>query len=372
MAGTQVLEGSPDGAGGPRASGCEAARPRSERYPWSVFPSGWYAVAYSHELPRGGVLARHYFGRELAVFRTASGQAGVLDALCPHMGAHLGHGSRVDGEALRCSMHGFRYDAAGTCVSTPYAPKVPPAARAGAFPVRERNGAVLVWYDAADRPPTWEVPEIDVGGFAPALHRCMTLRAHPQETTENAVDFGHLSEVHGYQDVEVQRELRLDGPSLSVRYGMTRPSPFGRARTLRAEFDISAHGLGCSFVEVRVDGSGLHTHHFVFMTPIDGDRSDMRASMHMDRALRPGRVHWALGLVPRRVAFPLVARLTFEGFLGDIGQDTRIWEHKRYVDPPALAQGDGPVGRYRHWARQFYPTGEQSPLRVGTDRKESR
>jgi len=153
MAGTQVLEGSPDGAGGPRASGCEAARPRSERYPWSVFPSGWYAVAYSHELPRGGVLARHYFGRELAVFRTASGQAGVLDALCPHMGAHLGHGSRVDGEALRCSMHGFRYDVAGTCVSTPYAPKVPPAARAGAFPVRERNGAVLVWYDAADRPP---------------------------------------------------------------------------------------------------------------------------------------------------------------------------------------------------------------------------
>ena len=66
-------------------------------------------------------------------------------------------------------------------------------------------------------------------------------------------------------------------------------------------------------------------------------------------------MHWALGLMPRGLAFPLVARLTFEGFLGDIQQDVRIWEHKRYVDPPALAQGDGPVGRFRHWARQFYP-----------------
>jgi cholesterol 7-desaturase len=180
------------------------------------------------------------------------------------------------------------------------------------------------------------------------------------------VDFGHLGEVHGYRDVEVREELTLAGPSLTVAYGMTRPSPFGRGRTLRAEFAISAHGLGCSFVEVRVAGSGLHTHHFVFVTPIDGDRCDMRAAMHMDRALRPGRVHWALGLVPRSLAFPLVARLTFEGFLGDIGQDTRIWEHKRYVDPPALARGDGPVGRYRQWARQFYPPGaEQSPVPGG-------
>jgi nitrite reductase/ring-hydroxylating ferredoxin subunit len=333
----------------------ESARPRSERYPWSVFPTGWYAVARSHELPRGGILARRYFGRELAVFRTESGRPGVLDAICPHMGAHLGFGSRVEGEAIRCAMHGFRYDAAGTCVSTPYAPKIPPAARARSFHVRDRNGAVLVWYDDEGRPPGWEVPEIDVSGFAPALHRCFTIHGHPQETTENAVDLGHLSEVHGYQEVETQSPLHVDGPLLSVRYGMTRPSPFARGRSLRAEFDIRAYGLGASFVEVRVVGTGLHTHHFVFVTPIDGDRCDMRASMHTDRALRPAELHWALGLMPRGLAFPLVARLTFEGFLGDIQQDVRIWEHKRYVDPPALAQGDGPVGRFRNWARQFYP-----------------
>ena len=61
-----------------------------------------------------------------------------------------------------------------------------------------------------------------------------------------------------------------------------------------------------------------------------------------------------LGLMPQRLAEALVTRATFHGFLHDLGQDFAIWEHKRYLDPPALAPGDGPVGRYRQWARQFY------------------
>ncbi len=38
----------------------------------------------------------------------------------------------------------------------------------------------------------------------------------------------------------------------------------------------------------------------------------------------------------------------------DISQDFVIWQHKRYVPPSMLAEGDGPVGKYRQWAEQFY------------------
>ena len=38
-----------------------------------------------------------------------------------------------------------------------------------------------------------------------------------------------------------------------------------------------------------------------------------------------------------------------------LGERIVIWTHKRYVHPPALSKGDGPVGLYRRWARQFYP-----------------
>ena len=33
----------------------------------------------------------------------------MLAAHCPHMGAHLGFGGRVVGEAIRCPMHGFSF-----------------------------------------------------------------------------------------------------------------------------------------------------------------------------------------------------------------------------------------------------------------------
>src|SRR5690606_7988267 len=105
------------------------------RFPFGI-PFGWYPVAWSFELEKGGVLRRHYFSRELVVFRGESGEAFVLDAYCPHVGAHLGVGGRVEGETLRCPFHGWRFSGAGECVEIPYAKRTPGSARAFAFPVR--------------------------------------------------------------------------------------------------------------------------------------------------------------------------------------------------------------------------------------------
>ncbi|MER6304129.1 (2Fe-2S)-binding protein, partial [Kitasatospora sp. NPDC001539] len=35
---------------------------------------------------------------------------------------------------------------------------------------------------------------------------------------------------------------------------------------------------------------------------------------------------------------------------------------KRYVSPPRLAAGDGPIGAMRHWARQFYPPDDREHI----------
>ncbi|MBV9936176.1 MAG: hypothetical protein JO367_17910, partial [Actinobacteria bacterium] len=34
--------------------------------------------------------------------------------------------------------------------------------------------------------------------------------------------------------------------------------------------------------------------------------------------------------------------------------DVTIWERKIYRDRPLLVAGDGPIGVFRKWARQFY------------------
>ncbi len=39
----------------------------------------------------------------------------------------------------------------------------------------------------------------------------------------------------------------------------------------------------------------------------------------------------------------------------DVKKDLPIWAHKRRLSEPALVPGDGPIGKYRRFAHQFYP-----------------
>ena len=63
------------------------------------YPRGWFVVAESHELGDEGVTKMRYFGRDFVLYRGASDQPHALDAYCPHLGAHLGVGGKVEGES---------------------------------------------------------------------------------------------------------------------------------------------------------------------------------------------------------------------------------------------------------------------------------
>jgi hypothetical protein len=38
-----------------------------------------------------------------------------------------------------------------------------------------------------------------------------------------------------------------------------------------------------------------------------------------------------------------------------VGEYLDLWTHKKFVDQPPLAKGDGPVAVYRRYVKQFYP-----------------
>ena len=61
------------------------------RFPMPI-PHGWYFVSYSEDLVPGESKPLHYFDTELVLFRTEKGEPVLMEAYCPHMGAHLGHG----------------------------------------------------------------------------------------------------------------------------------------------------------------------------------------------------------------------------------------------------------------------------------------
>ena len=84
------------------------------------FPTGWFIVGFASELVPGQVKRAHYFGEELVIFRTASGQINVLDAYCQHLGANMGVGGTVEGEHIVCPWHGWHWNGDGTNALIPY------------------------------------------------------------------------------------------------------------------------------------------------------------------------------------------------------------------------------------------------------------
>ena len=76
-------------------------------------------------------------GEQVVLFRTESGVATPMDAYCPHLGAHLGHGGAVNGERIRCPFHAFEFDTGGTCQFVPNGTRPHAKAEAHAYPLRE-------------------------------------------------------------------------------------------------------------------------------------------------------------------------------------------------------------------------------------------
>ncbi|MCE7959951.1 MAG: Rieske (2Fe-2S) protein, partial [Acidobacteria bacterium ACB2] len=124
---------------------------RDERFPFPPFPDGWYALCLSAELPAGSVRGTAAFGRRLVLFRTASGRAAVAEAFCPHLGADLSRGGRVEGDLVVCPFHGLAFDAGGACRGGPYSPL--PQGGLSAVETRESHGLLLAWHAADGRPP---------------------------------------------------------------------------------------------------------------------------------------------------------------------------------------------------------------------------
>jgi len=109
----------------------------NKHYSHPGFARGWFVVAFSQELAPKDVKPLRYFGKDLVLFRTESGEPKVLDAHCSHLRAHLGHGGVVIGEAVRCPFHFWKFKGDGECSEVPYAKKIPPKSTMPCWPVCE-------------------------------------------------------------------------------------------------------------------------------------------------------------------------------------------------------------------------------------------
>ena len=303
------------------------------RFPFPV-PNGWFAVAESGDLPVGGVLALYYFARDLVAFRGEDGEAHVVDAHCPHLGAHLAVGGRVEGACLRCPFHGWLFEGVdGRCVEIPYTDgRIPPKARTRAYPVVERNGLVWAWHHAADGEPFYDVPvvpEMDDPDWLPAVMREFEIAVACEDMAENNVDYAHFRFVHG-TDAIPETEFVVEGTY---------------KRTVSNEGAFVREGFGLGLGVLRMAGFATF---LSSTTPIDEEHVHVRWLFTAPRANGESAAEEAAEMLS-----------------GGVSQDIAIWENKVYRSQPVLTKSERPILEQRRWARQFYS--DEPPVEVPGD-----
>ena len=322
--------------------------PRPKRFPQPI-PYGWYFVSYGDELAAGDVKPVHYFGRDLVLFRDDEGKAALLDAYCPHLGAHLGHGGEVKGKLIHCPFHGWGFDAEGWCRDISYATTLPQICKREpviqSYSLREENGIVWAWYHPHNIAPLFDVqvyPEFTDPAWAKQVrHGAWRVAVNAQEQAENAVDTAHFRFIHQTPSVpdgfgEYEGHIRRTGTDGVQNVVM----PDGTTKTIKSAVRSWANGPGQKITMLQ----GITTVWLmVLFTPIEEDDGELRFAYTYPPA-EPGSIE--------EQAFQAAC----ERISGETGviADLPIWDHTIHRKRPILCDGDGPILRFRQWFEQFY------------------
>ena len=326
------------------------------------FPDGWYFVDSRRTIEKGRLLRKTWLGEALVVWCNDDGEVCVAEAVCPHLGSDLGPeaGGRVRNGRLVCPFHGFEYDITGQCIATPHAP-APRSARLRVFEVREILGLIFAWRSEVGRPPQWELPAPHAeSGWSDMEFWSVRFKGHPQETSENSVDIGHLRHLHGYDNVSAVGPVTVEGAWLKSCFDFRRTQTIAGIKCYK--YDVSAvthvHGLGYSLVEVRERSIDMETRLWVFATPIDGEVVDLTLVSQLRWLNRPKRPIVGLRFLPPHLRTRVMNKIIMAAQKRDVLQDVVLWGRKSYLPHPRLCRSDGPIGTFRRYCEQFYPDGQ--------------
>lgn len=160
----------------------------------------WMPIAGVSELDENPIKPMRLLGENLVLYRDLSGNHGLVERACAHRRADLSYGF-VEADGIRCSYHGWAFNASGKCVSRPYEDTVnPEITRRGriciqGYPVKEKAGLLWAYLGPAPAPelPDWE-PFSFENGFVQIV--ISEVPCNWLQCQENSIDPVHFEWMH--------------------------------------------------------------------------------------------------------------------------------------------------------------------------------
>lgn len=303
---------------------------------------GWYLLAFLPELEEG-INPLEVGGQSVIAIR-CGGEVTVFDATCPHRGANLGYGGKLDRDCIVCPFHGKRIKLGGDGQRR---------LTVGQHYVTQAGEAVFVRIG--------DDPSID-RGFEVAIkeaartHQIVaatvtTTRIDAEFIVENAFDVDHFFAVHNVPRIQGMKvtlgesgELTIDGEF------RTAASPF----TDDAEEAIARQQANpneqISYTSVNRFYARAYSPHVV-LTEF-GDPSNASVVITGAVPLKTGgcQARVAIGVKPNQLA---AMPFLIAGAEKALAQDVVVWDHMDLAAPERLDARDSAVIAFRMFCNNF-------------------
>ncbi|KAK3243410.1 hypothetical protein CYMTET_46934 [Cymbomonas tetramitiformis] len=279
-------------------------------------------------------------------------QAAILDAYCPHLGAHLGYGGTVQSvrgvDCIRCPFHHWCFSAQGDCIEISYTDKkIPSNAKVHAWPTMEWAGRVCFYYHPDKEEPAYLPPDCSEWDSkmcqSEGLERI--IRTHVCEVMENCSDPVHFQTLHCHAWLPIPFLSRFTALTHHITcsekdYFLD----FGN----KVEFRFCGY-LIPSFMDVPIDVHvtfvGLTLMVFRFKSKKFGATYACKSLNQVAPTVIVERDIWYKDPEMPYLLFLFIKAQAKNGF----EEDFLVWEHKICQKKPLVVSGDGAIMRRRRW-----------------------
>lgn len=301
------------------------------------YPISWYQIAWSYEIPIKAVKPIKICGLDLVLFRGEDGQVHVLDAHCPHLGAHLGIRGKVCGNQIKCGFHSWEFDGKGACKKIPSMNQVSSKIKINSWKVLERYDIIFIYFNpqSLDIDQDLCIPLLDSDDWGHPLGKRHPIHTRASDVLENGVDIGHFSSVHNVPMNGAKLLDREDGTLVFQHRTIT--------KRLGLSFDTSMEiiyvypGLQIIYLQSVL---GYECVTLSSVTPVN----EHEVVAHLTSRIRCKRNTLWTRFITRILSYCI--NTTF-------AEDIPIWDHKIYKDHPVLALGEDNIPRFRKWYKKF-------------------